>query len=303
MLPLLGCAPILRLSLRPFYHPAPLAPGVRVERDVPYAQAGGASAHPTQRLDLYLPRGRDWPTLIFVHGGSFEQGDKDLEIAGLDIYGNVGRFYAARGLAVALVGYRLQPEVSWPEQVDDVAAALAWVVRNVPRRGGSGRVYLSGHSAGAWLAGRVALDEAVLARHDLEPGRIAGVITVSGSGFDLTDRRTWELYPREDWWAERFRRPDAERPWQEEASLVPLVDERAPPFLLLHADRELPALERQNRLFQQALRGAGVPSELIPLHHGSHRRIVLAMSRADREVTEHILAFVGSAPRATDLTP
>ncbi|HVS63718.1 MAG TPA: alpha/beta hydrolase [Thermoanaerobaculia bacterium] len=290
-----GCAPVVRLSLRPFYRPAPLLDDVRVARDIPYVMPSIGPAHPKQRLDLYHSGGDELGTLVFVHGGSFEEGDKDLEIGGLDIYGNVGRFYAAHGLAVAVVAYRLQPEVTWPDQVDDVAAALAWTVRNAQERGGSGRIYLSGHSAGAWLASRVALDDGVLALHGLGARQIAGVIAISGSGFDLTDQRTWELYPHEDWWAERFWRPYARGSWQEEASLVPLVDSDAPPFLLLHADSELRALERQNRLFLAALRRSGVESELVPLRHGSHRRIVLAMSREDREVTERILEFVGSA--------
>ena len=266
-----------------------------MEQDIAYVTPAVGPAHPKQRLDLYRPSGRERATLVFVHGGSFENGDKDLEIWGLDIYGNVGRFYAAHGVAVAVVDYRLQPEVTWPDQVDDVAAAVAWTVRNAQERAGSGHIYLSGHSAGAWLASRVALDDGVLARHGLDTRQIEGVIAISGSGFDLTDRRTWELYPHEDWWAERFRRSDAERPWQEDASLVPLVHPQAPSFLLLHADSELRALERQNRLFLAALRRSGVKSELVPLRHGSHRRIVLAMSRADREVTERILEFVGSA--------
>jgi acetyl esterase/lipase len=296
---LAGCAPALRVSLRPFYEPAPLAYGVRVERDVAYAAAAaggaGGTAHAKQRLDLYRPRGEGWPTIVFVHGGSFENGDKDLEIGGLDIYANIGRFYSARGFGVAVIAYRLQPEVDWLDQVDDVAAALAWTVRHVPERGGSGRVYLAGHSAGAWLAARVALDERVLARHGLGPGDVAGVISISGSGFDLTDRLTWEMYPREDWWAQRFERDGAERPWQEEASLVPLVGPGAPSFLLLHAERELAALQRQNRLFHEALQRAGVASRLHPVRDGSHRRIVLAMSRGDREVTEQIVSFVRAA--------
>ncbi|HVS12292.1 MAG TPA: alpha/beta hydrolase [Thermoanaerobaculia bacterium] len=267
-----------------------------VEEDLPYLLPDPPAApDPKQRLDFYRPRGRGWPTLVFVHGGSFERGDKDLEIGGLDIYGNIGRYYSARGFGVALIDYRLQPEVDWLDQVDDVAAALAWTVRAVPELGGSGRVFLAGHSAGAWLATRVALDERVLGRHGLEPGDIAGVISVSGSGFDLTDRRTWEMYPREGWWAQRFERDGAERPWQEEASIVPLVSPGAPPFLLLHAERELKALQRQNLLFHEALRRAGIDAELRPVSEGSHRRIVLAMSRGDREVTERILAFVRAA--------
>lgn len=297
ILPLLSCSAALRVGVSPFYRPAPIDEE-RVEVLLDVAYRDDADADPEKhRLDLYLPSEEGWPVMVFVHGGSLLKGDKDLKIGSFDIYGNIGRFYAARGIGVAVVNYRLQPEVRWPEQADDVAAAVAWVTRYAPQHGGDGRVYLAGHSAGAWLAARVALDRERLERVGLEPEQISGVIAVSGSGYQMTDSRTWEMYSREHRWAERFDSGIPGVDWHEAASVVPLLDalgspRLAPPFLLMCSTREWAALVRQNRLFYRALQRAGIDSELFTVRHGGHRRMVFAMSHDDKTVSAKILEFI-----------
>jgi acetyl esterase/lipase len=54
------------------------------------------------------------------------------------------------------MGYRLAPEVRFPDSCDDVELGLRWLVEHVAERGGDpNRIYLSGHSAGAMLAAAV----------------------------------------------------------------------------------------------------------------------------------------------------
>ena len=81
---------------------------------------------------------------MFVHGGTWDSGDKNYRAGGADVYANIGRFDAARGLGVAVDNYRLQPAVVWPLQADDVRAAMAWVRGNIEpresRRSGDSRV-------------------------------------------------------------------------------------------------------------------------------------------------------------------
>ncbi len=277
------------MGLKPFYDPV-TASDVAVYESLAYV--AGEQAHPEKhKLDLFVPDERSWPLLVFVHGGSFVRGDKDIVVGGHDIYGNIGRFYASRGVGVALVNYRLQPEVTWQEQIEDVADAIVWLAEDAPRRGGDGRLFLSGHSAGAWLAARVAVDQELQGRKGIDSELLAGVVLLSGSGFELTDQRTWQLYPKEQWWADRF----ASEPgvdWKKAASVVPLVEESSLEFLILHSKRELRALQRQNRLLHQRLRERGIESQLIALDEGSHRRTVLAMSHGNKLVSEHVLQFI-----------
>ena len=279
--------PAVRLPLKPFYVHAQASTS-RIELDVPYRE--GELAEEKHRLDLFLPHAEGFPLLVFVHGGSLEKGDTAKRVAGHEIYRNIGRFYAARGVGVALVNYRLQPGVTWRDQVDDVAAATAWASRRLASLGGDGRLFLAGHSAGSWLVSHVALDRRVRARHGLGPGLITGVISVSGSGFDLTDAQTWEMFGREERWRRRFSATPNDALWKQQASVVPRIRQGAPPFLLLHSRREYKALARQNRLFCEALEAAKVPCEIEVIEGHGHRRMLLAVSHRGRPVSRHILA-------------
>lgn len=304
---LVGCTSAVENALeqvvQPVYMEAELE-GARVERNLSYVE--GEAAHPAKhRLDLYLPAGdlTEVPWMVFVHGGSLLRGDKDLEVVGLDFYGNIGRFYSSHGVATAVVNYRLQPEVTWLEQIEDVAESVRWVTVRRQATGARGRLVLAGHSAGAWLVSRVALSADIRTRYALG-SEIAGVVSVSGSGFAMTDERTWEMYDKEEWWAERFSLPDSDEDWRKLASVAPLAagcacGSRSGPegsaglrVLLINSNHELLALGRQNRLFAVALDEAGIENRLITVSSESHRRTVMAMSHPDKIVSQEVLAFV-----------
>ena len=268
-----------------------------------------------QRFALYLPeaataargRGEGWPTLVFVHGGGWTEGSIDLETAGQPIYGNIGGFYAGRGYGVALVEYRLQEEpaedgsfsapaherIGWRDQVRDVAHGVAAVRREVARHGGDpDLLVLSGHSAGAQLASYVSVvpwpGEEVA---DL--GRPAGVVAISGAGYDLADPTTYELGADPRYYEARFR-GDAppEGDWQERASAIRFLDTDDPPFLVFYAGREYPSLQHQARLLDEALRQAGISTRLSVVPRQGHRRIVVTFSQGDHPMTRETLAFL-----------
>jgi acetyl esterase/lipase len=62
-----ACAPVYWLGAKMFYNAAPSPPTVQL--DVPYDPA--APDDPKRQLDLYLPAGRDFPIVVFVHGGGW----------------------------------------------------------------------------------------------------------------------------------------------------------------------------------------------------------------------------------------
>ncbi len=102
-----------------------------------------------QALDIYLPNEGDgpFPAILFLHGGGWAAGNKkDAQI--LPFMSGV-----ARGYAVIGVGYRLLPQIRYPENLFDVKAAMRWLYDNAetylldPKR-----IILAGASAGAHLA-------------------------------------------------------------------------------------------------------------------------------------------------------
>lgn len=282
-----SCGLYYRGGIALYYREVPLAPAL-TRLDVPYA---GPSSSPKQRLNLFLPApgGAKKPFVLFVHGGNWDEGDRNLEVGGADVYNNIGRYLAARGVGAAVISYRLLPDVTWREQIADVAAAVRWMKSHAGDYGGTSEcVFVMGHSAGAQLAARVALDPEV---NTATPGSICGVIGVSGAAYDLTDQATYSINDDLDWYAERFGGTSG---WQEAASPVRFVrkDSRLPPFLLLYAGGEGPALQRQSQLLHAALLAAGASSALVVVPGESHSRIVLTLSRDDKTSGPAIVKFV-----------
>ena len=231
--------------------------------------------------------------LVFVHGGGWTAGDKSLIAGGADVYSNIGRFYASRGIGTAVINYRLQPAVTWREQVDDVARAVAWVRANAERYGGDpGSLFLMGHSAGAQLAAYVALASRPLESHGLTPEAICGVVPISGAGYDLADAETYELGADPAWWEERFRAGDPGDDWLREASAISYVRGDSPPFFLVHVTNEWKSLQHQNRLLHAALTEAGADSRLLVVQGQGHNRMVLTLSREGKTPVPEILEFL-----------
>ncbi|NMA25896.1 MAG: alpha/beta hydrolase, partial [Clostridiales bacterium] len=105
--------------------------------------------HRRQAVDIYLPNERNgpFPVIFFIHGGGWSGGNKrDAQI--LPFIGGVERGYAVIG-----VGYRLVPQIRYPDNLFDIKAALRWTAENAktylldPER-----TALTGASAGAHLA-------------------------------------------------------------------------------------------------------------------------------------------------------
>ena len=70
--------------------------------------------------DLYRPDdvGRNTPAVVFIHGGSWDTGSKD-------IYRFLGQSLASAGVIVAIPNYRLYPQTQFPGFVEDAAKATA----------------------------------------------------------------------------------------------------------------------------------------------------------------------------------
>jgi acetyl esterase/lipase len=138
--------------------------------DISYA--GGAR----QKLDVYgARRTAGVPVIVFFYGGRWQSGAKGW-------YRILANTLADRGYIVVVPDYRLYPEVKFPSFVADGARALRWTRDNVAAYGGDPcRLFVMGHSAGAYIAAMLALDPQWLSGVGLEVGRaIAGLIGVSG---------------------------------------------------------------------------------------------------------------------------
>jgi arylformamidase len=126
------------------------------------------------------------PVVVYVHGGDFTDGDKS---DGLDAR---VRALNAAGYAVVNVNHRLPDgrqgagRVRFPDQADDVAAAVAWTIEQAPRFvADPARLALVGQTAGAFLAAQLATDPAHLRRAGADPAVVRCVAMIDPEPLDV----------------------------------------------------------------------------------------------------------------------
>ena len=173
-------------------------------------------------LDVYYPKNsKNFSTVVWFHGGGLTGGNKEIPEA-----------LKNKGICVIGVNYRLYPKVKAPVYIEDAAAAVSWVFKNISDFGGdSTMIFVSGHSAGGYLTLMVGLDKSWLNKNGVDANRIAGLIPFSGqtiTHFTVREERGIQgTQPIVD-------------------SLAPLFHVRpdAPPLLLITGDRKLEMLGR-----------------------------------------------------------
>jgi acetyl esterase/lipase len=145
--------------------------GYDITRDVAYGPL------PEQRLDVYRPDpegDRPAPILLFLHGGTWTDGDK----AG---YRFLGQALTSRGFIVLIADFRQYPAVKFPIFLEDAAKALAFAHAHAAEFGGDpANLFVMGHSSGAHMAAMVALDGRYLAKEGLSPAILKGAIGLAG---------------------------------------------------------------------------------------------------------------------------
>ncbi len=110
-------------------------------------------SHHLQALDVY--RGTTGQTLVWLHGGGWESGDKALGLNDdMSNFKRVPRLLHADGWTVVSVNYRLSPEVHLEDMVDDFYASLVAVGQNAAAWNVDlERLVVGGFSAGAHISG------------------------------------------------------------------------------------------------------------------------------------------------------
>ncbi|MGB9110441.1 MAG: alpha/beta hydrolase [Telluria sp.] len=214
-------------------------------------------------LDVYRPAtgAAQAPVIVFFYGGNWVSGERKQ-------YAFVGRALAARGFVVVVPDYRLYPQVRYPDFLDDAAQAVAWTERSIAQYGGNPRqVFLMGHSAGAYNAAMVALDDRWLGHYGLAPATLRGWIGLAGP---------YDFLPVQN----RTTRPVFDYPaTPADSQPVNHVGAATPPALLIAAkDDKLVDPARNTGGLAARLRTAGVPVRELYYDGVGHATLVASLS-------------------------
>jgi acetyl esterase/lipase len=247
----------LRLSAgiawRPVVLPFPIRDrAVECVRNIRYARVGGINL----KLDVYRHRDRPMgcPTLLQIHGGAWVIGTKDQQGLPLMLH------MAARGWVCVSMNYRLSPHATFPDHLIDVKRALAWVRTHGQEYGADPDfIVVTGGSAGGHLAALVAL---TANDPEYQPGFEEVDTTVQGcvpfyGVYDFTDRHSLERHGGRALLLERkvMKASLAEAPAAyEKASPLSRLSAAAPPFLVVHGDRDTLVPVAEARRFAEDFR-------------------------------------------------
>jgi acetyl esterase/lipase len=245
---------------------------VEVVKDLAYNDAKDADEK--QKLDLYLPKGhKDFPVLFFVHGGTWKSGDRKQ-------YDKLGQLYAARGLGMVVISYRLTPKVQHPAHIQDVAKAFAWTCANIGKYGGKAdQIFCMGHSAGGHLVSLLATDESYLKAEKRSFADIKGVISISGVYTILPAGAMANAFGKD---------PEVCK----KASPIYNVSAKHPPFLILYGDADFATLDWMAENMGKALEKARCEVSTKKMVDRNHYTIMYKMLENEDPTREALLDFV-----------
>lgn len=256
----------------------------RVLSDVPYKTGDSLTEYERERckLDVYLPStGKDWPVLVWFHGGGLKNGDKRGTPKDGVKTERIVSSLASAGIAVVSANYRFSPKVTFPAYVEDAAAAVAWAKKHMGEHGADPqRLFVGGHSAGGYIAFMVGLDERHLKKEGVSLADVAGIIPVSG--------QTMTHYTvREE------RGIGKHTVVADEAAPVYHIRKDTPPLLVIYADKDMTARAAENEFFIETMKGAGNKGVTgMQVANRTHGSIASEIAKDGDPAREAILRFM-----------
>ena len=261
--------------------------GVGVSKNILYGDK------PLQDLDIYYPKplakaiqskkatsdnaiDDSYPMVVFVHGGSWESGNKDE-------YAFVGQSLAQAGYVTAVINYRKAPEHVYPDYVEDTAQAIAWSYKNAESlHADPKRLAVIGHSAGAFNAVAAVANEDFLAPYGVKPNDIAAVIGIAGP------------------YSYDFRKFSSRTAFGSDATPETVMPDHQikgaqPPYLLLTAEKDKVVHISNTVKMTRALKAAGVKVETGEIKGASHATSIGAMApplRWVNDVRAQVLSYL-----------
>lgn len=251
-----------------------------VELDVSYKEGGTV-----QKLDLYLPAKKGFPTIVYTYGGGWHAGSGKSSKP-------IAEKLQQLGYGCALVTHRLSPQDVFPAHAEDVAAAFAWVKKNIASRGGNAdKIILAGHSSGAQLSLIVATDPQYLAVYKLSAKDITALIGLSPP-VDLEPRKDGEGFGDAlmgGKGADAFKRDVA---LMKSASPIQHITKDLPPMLLVVGENDFPMLAGDAKAFAKKAEDLGKKVEVVIATGKDHMGVAAGMLDEKEQVLQEVLKFL-----------
>ncbi len=237
---------------------------VKITSNVAYKSGDSLTDYEKERckLDIYQPaqqaEGQKLPVLVWFYGGGLEGGSKDGAKS-------MASAWVTQKMIVVAPNYRLSPRSKYPSYLDDAAASVAWVFKNIDQYGGDTKnIFITGHSAGGYLCAQIAFEPKYLAAYGVKTEDLAGTLPISGQMFTHFTIRKERGVPN--------------------ARYTPVIDTDAPvyhvrggipPTLLLVADNDMPMRVEETQYFMALATALKIPDvKLVMIKDRDHGSIM-----------------------------
>ncbi len=271
--------------------------GIRVTRDIVYRRVAGM----VLKLDVVAPAddGAKRPAILQIHGGSWVMGDKREQ--GWPLLSHL----AANGWVCFNLNYRLSPGATFPEHLIDLKAGLAWIRAHAEQWGiDPDFIAVTGGSAGGHLAalmGLTANDPEYQPGFEEADTSVQAAVPIYGV-YDFTSRLGTNRLP---FWYRRLERKimkafrDEEPEKFRRASPIERIHPDAPPFFVIHGDRDTLAPVEEARQFADELREVSKSPVVYAELGGAQHAFDIFCSPRTAHMLAAVLKFLDATHAAT----
>ena len=254
---------------------------VKTAKNINYA----GNADETNTLNIFYRNdsSKNKPVLIFIHGGSWSSGKKEM-------YWWLGRNFARKGIVTVIINYPLAPNAQYEKMADDCAIAVKWVQKNIADYSASAdKIFVMGHSAGAHLGELINADPKYF-QHAGIKNPIKGMILNDPFGLDIFEYLTEA--EKDDYYYD-FLRTFTDKPatWKL-ASPLNYVQNVKNPHLLFYGGKTYGAIKIQTPRLYEKLKANNIPVEIKEIKGKSHVPMISQMIFGANDLYEDIVAFI-----------
>lgn len=238
-------------------------------------------------FDLYTPKNHEGksPAVVFVHGGYWRNQERSYYRAFTGLYQNFGLALASRGIATAVIDYRLYPRVRPEDQIDDIINATVYLKMHADKyQIDASRIYIVGHSAGGHLA--------LMALWQKKQPEIRGAIALS----PILDIAHMRLHKEADF------NKELTVPFfgtgSDDAKYSPATFAAADskPALILFGEKDYTYLVEQGKKYSEKFAAGGFSQIRIEwVKETDHSDMVMNVHTADDKVSDRIAAYIAQS--------
>lgn len=235
-------------------------------------------------LDIYFPAGYNhtsspYPVMVWVHGGGYHVGDKSKQMTYKPSYFN------SLGYVFVSVNYRLTPTARYPDNHQDVADAIAFILENkVTYNIDTNKVSVIGHSAGAQIVSVLSTNSIFMTKAGYGLNSLRCAVSLDHEGYDISDDMSKKAYQAEF--------PNTTQTLIDASPIKNISSTTVtPPFLIV--TRGTKGRVKESVAFSDALLSAGHYSKIIETQEYEHEEVNDAIGNPDdKSITPILTSFL-----------